>query len=213
VIPNESARRGRLDDRKRELIFGCTLSAFVGSFSLLERKWAIRFLPLFGTLTLLTVLLLYSSFISIFFREIVPALMASDSGRGAGRLVADLGRAVGRVPSFYGYIYPPLSVVGLYLAYRRVKPDVFTAVAAYGVAFLILICLRGLGGPLFKDLKEILFVGPFVALTAGACLEIMGVYGRRSRVVSVLLLGGLIVFGLCKYNSYLQPWVSLVGVS
>ena len=63
------------------------------------------------------------------------------------------------------------------------------------MAFAALVLLRAFGGGLFKDLKEITFVAPLVALLAAALAQ--GV-ARLSRPAAVLLLAGVVAGNLAR---------------
>ena len=183
------------------------LGAFVLMIGLLERRLARRVLPLFAVLALLTVAVLYRPFVVTFFHEIVPAIAAEpEPGLSTWRAVP---LAFSRIPLFYGYVYPVLAFLGLLIIQRQAKAPLFRCIAAYALAFIVLMLLRGWGGRLFQDLKEILFVGPLVALTAGTALEALAARGGLAKAAAIAILFGLIGFGIAKYVSYLMPWVRL----
>jgi hypothetical protein len=83
--------------------------------------------------------------------------------------------------------------------------------AAYGLSFLGLLALRAVSG-MFKDLKEFVYVGPFVAITAGVALDSLWRRGRWGRLAAVLVAAGLIGFGLAKYGEYFRMHTGLAGL-
>jgi hypothetical protein len=83
---------------------------------------------------------------------------------------------------------------------------------AYGLAFFLLVVLRGVSGGLFKDLKEILFVGPLMALGAGATLETLLARRGYRALAAWLIILSFIAFGLERYRSYFLAHASLVGL-
>ena len=149
-----------------------------------------------------------------FLFEIVPALAhgggvaapASATGPAPGGLLA----AMARVPLFYGWGFPALAVAGLVLVRGQADAPARNAVTAYGLAFVALVLMRGLGGGLFRDLKEITFVGPLVAVTAGASLETLARRGRRGWIAVVLLAVGLLGFWAERYRFYFSTYDSAV---
>jgi hypothetical protein len=82
---------------------------------------------------------------------------------------------------------------------------------AYGLAFLALVLMRGLGGGLFRDLKEITFVAPLVAVAAGASLDSLARRGGRSpRAALLLITVGLLAFTAERYRFYFTTYTSAV---
>jgi hypothetical protein len=154
---------------------------------------------------------LYSRFVSVMIREILPAMLAGGTPAATGLGPAVLA-ALARVPIFYGWGYPALAVAGFVVVQRRASPALFRVVAAYALALLALIALRALSGGLFKDLKEIEFAAPLVALTTGTSLEELARRGRRGVAGAALIACGLIAFSASRYVSYLRAYASLVGV-
>ena len=191
-------------------IFSTT--GFVWLWALLERRLAWRVLSVLCLAVLLTVALLYLPFGFVFVRELLPLLLAggpSTAGLGEG---GGLLAALARIPLFYGYLYPALSVGGLIVIGRHASPAAARVVYAYGLAFLGLVALRAFGGDPFRDLKEITFVGPFVALTAGASLETLAARGRTGRWTAWLVILSLVGFGLWRYHAYFEPVSRLIGL-
>jgi len=188
------------------------LSAFVASFALTERRLAVRALAAWALAALLTIVVLYSSFTLLFFREMAPTLLTSSEATAPGSLLEGMASVLSRVLLFYGYGFPALSIAGLALAYRRKDQAAFRMLTAYGVAFVLLTGLRVLPGGLFKDLKEILFVAPMVAICSGIALEELSRRGRSGQWSTVLILGGLVAFWWGSYRGYWVAYASLAGL-
>jgi len=191
------------------------LGAFIGCASLASLRLAPRLAAGSAFPVGITLGWLYGGFTATFLREIVPALWAARNANGTGAEAAmgeGLASAFARIPIFYGYGYPALAIAGILVMRRRVPGSVFRIVAAYGLAFLMLVVLRGSSGGLFKDLKEILFVGPLVAFASGASLQALASRGGYGKLGAGLVTLGLILFGLQKYRSYLAAYASLAGL-
>ena len=179
------------------------LAAFAGAWAALERRRAWRILSLWALAVVLTVGLLYREFLGQFVFEIFPAALRGGGAGGERLTLGDsLLGALSRIPLFYGWGFPALAVAGLVLARRRADPAVFRVVAAYATAFAALVALRGFSLGLFKDLKEVEFVGPLVALLCGASLDALWEGGRERRAAAVLVLLGLLAFALARYREY-----------
>ena len=190
------------------------LTLFVAFLALLERRRALLLLAILGATATLTVLWLYGSFTRAFLFEIVPALAgggaAASPPASSGAAPAGLVAALSRVPLFYGWGFPALAVAGLLLARRSAAGPARHVVAAYGLAFASLVLMRGLGGGLFRDLKEITFVAPLVAVAAGASLETLWRRGRPGRAAVLLLAAGLLAFSVERYHFYFTTYASAV---
>jgi hypothetical protein len=190
------------------------LALFIVILVLLDRRRAPVLLGVLAAAAGATVLWLYGSFTRAFFLEIVPALAggggvarpASASGPAPGGLLA----AAARLPLFYGWGFPALAVAGLVLVRRQSDDAARRVLAAYGLAFVALVLMRGLGGGLFRDLKEITFVGPLVAVAAGASLDALARRGRRGRTAVLLLAVGLLAFAAERYRFYFSTYDSAV---
>jgi len=148
-----------------------TMSAFLLALALICSRIRWRMVALWLVATLGVVLLLYRTFTFTFITEILPVL-ASGSGRMAGAPSGDSGllAAFERVVLFAGYGYPCLAVAGMGLILHRRDPGA-DALRAYALAFVSLICLRGLSGGLFKDLKEVEFGGPALAILSAIAIQ------------------------------------------
>lgn len=155
------------------------------------------------------ILFLYWPFASTFLGEILPGVW--DAGGAVNTEKETLGHSLGRVPIFFGYSYLPLVLLALPIARSRPDPFSFKALSAYGVSFLALVVLRVLGGGMFNAMKEMLYLGPFIALTAGMTLTQLGEFGRRPKAIAWTIAAGLALFGLVKYVSYITPLTRLAG--
>jgi hypothetical protein len=189
------------------------LTLFIVFLALIERRRALLLLATAAAAAAATVSWLYGSFTREFLFEIVPALargggVATPAAVG-GAATQGLLAVLSRVPLFYGWGFPALAVAGLLLARRVADRAARHVLFAYGLTFVSLVLLRGLGGGLFRDLKEITFVAPLVALTAGASLEALA---RREtgRVAVLLLAAGLLAFTAERYRFYFTAYASAV---
>ncbi len=191
------------------------MSLFTGLAGLLERPLRWRLWLLGGLGGLLTVGLLYRHFTLLFLAEILPAFLGSGATAGSAppldRLTA-LVDALHRIPLFYGWLYPPLVLAGVWVARRRAPGPVFRVLGGFGLVFVLLSLLRGLGGGLFKDLKEIEFASAFVALTAGGALSALAERGPRERALAGLLAAALVAFGAWLSWGYVVTWTRLAGL-
>jgi len=185
-----------------------TVSAFLVVLAIVARR---RALPLLGVLALtvtITVGWLYAPFVKEFFGEILPALlhgarMGTSSGKPAS-LVSNLAR----IPLFFGWGLPILAVGGGVVIWRRVDGAARAVLAAYLGAFLLLFGLRLFGGGLFRDLKETIFVGPLVAILAGAFLERLIEMGQRERWAAAMIIVGVGLVTADRYAGYLKAYMS-----
>jgi hypothetical protein len=191
------------------------LGAFLAALALLERRRAKPLLAVLLATALATILLLYAGFTRAFVTEIVPALLTG-AGRtapsaAAGPPPGGLLEALERVPLFYGWGYPALAAAGLLLLRRKGDAASRSVVAAWGLAFLTLVLLRGLLPGLFRDLKEITFIAPLVAIGVGASLEALARRGRAGAWAVALLAVGLLAFSteraLFYFRGYRPPYM------
>jgi hypothetical protein len=183
------------------------VGGFLTWLGLLERRW--RLLALAAAAGVVVVVCLYLPFAIVFFEEILPAALRGEAKAAAE---ASSSGALSRIPIFFGYAYPLLALGGLVLVRRRASREAWRVVAAYGLTFALLVALRAFGGGLFKDLKEIEFVGPLVALGTGAVLVELARRGAAGRWAAALTAIGLFAFGMGRYAAYLAPRVLLVGL-
>jgi len=190
------------------------LALFVLFLAVLERRRAPVLLGTLATAAGITVLWLYGAFTRAFVFEIVPVLVhgggVATPTPAAGPVPGGLLAALSRVPLFYGWGLPALAVAGLVIVRRQADRPARHVLAAYGLAFVTLVLMRGLGGGLFRDLKEITFVGPLVAVGAGASLQALAARGRRERIAVALLAVGLLAFAAERYRFYFSTYDSAV---
>ncbi|HET7294248.1 MAG TPA: hypothetical protein VFM88_17625, partial [Vicinamibacteria bacterium] len=132
-----------------------TVAAFLLAAAAVERKHAWRLLLVLGASSAITVLWLYHPFLRAFFGEILPAVAGGARMEGSVGTRGGLALTLSRIPLFYGWAWPLLSLAGLALARARGERVAAAALTAYALAFALLAALRGLGGGLFRDLKEI----------------------------------------------------------
>jgi hypothetical protein len=150
--------------------------------------------------------------VALFLREILPAAiagggMAAEGGRPGGGAV----EALSPIPIYYGWGYPAVAVAGFVLLRRRAPPAVLGVLAAYALTAATLVALRAFGGGLFRDLKEIEFAAPLVAVSAGAALEELARRGRAGRWAAALVLAGLVATSAVRYVEYATAYTSLAG--
>jgi hypothetical protein len=184
------------------------LTAFFAAFAALQRRSAKPLLAIAAVAAVVSVACLYLPFLFVFVGEILPAAL----GGGGAAVPAAGGAALARIPLFYGLAYPLLTAAGIMLIARRATPAGRHAVLAYAAAFAVLVALRAFGAGLFKDLKEIEFVGPLVALSTGALIEEIGDRGRTGKWAAAMVTIGLIAFGLGRWWEYLTAHTALVGL-
>ncbi len=123
-----------------------------------------------------------------------------------------LTQALARVPLFYGWLLVPLALVQLLRWRSRVDALAYRVLLAYGASFLVLVALRGLAGGLFKDMKEIEFVAPWVALLAGTALEDLWRAGGWRRAASLLLTGAIALWATTFSCALFRTWTRLAGL-
>jgi hypothetical protein len=186
------------------------LSLFSAFLAWFERRRMPALLLFWGLVATATVLLVYLPFTVIFFTEILPAL-ASGEGGGTENPPAGFPMVLYRVGLFFGFGFPAIAFAGFLLVWRSGERWASGVLAAYGLSFLGLLTLRAVSG-MFKDLKEFVYVGPFVAVTAGVALDSLWRRGRFWRLAAVLVAAGLIGFGLAKYGEYFRQHTGLAGL-
>jgi hypothetical protein len=186
------------------------LSLFSLFLAWLERKRLPLLLFFWGAVAAAAVLLVYLPFTIQFFTEILPALAAGGTG-ATENPPAGLAVALLRVTYFYGYGFPAIAIAGFLLARREKEKWAVRILTAYGLSFLGLLALRAVSG-MFKDLKEFVYVGPFVAVTSGAALASLWRRGKWGRAAAVFVAAGLIGFGLSKYAEYFRQHTGLAGL-
>jgi hypothetical protein len=186
------------------------LSGFALSWALFEARVRSRVLAAWAVAAVGVVALLYADFSRTFLVEIVPALWTGSPAPVEGlRSSGGLLEALGRIPLFFGWGYPPLVAAGFLLARRNLKAASFHVVAAYASSFLLLVLLRALPGGMFRDLKEVTYAAPLFAICAGASVDAIA---ARSRLAAWLVAVTLIAFGVTRYWGYLTPVTRLAGL-
>jgi len=186
------------------------LSLFSALLAYFERKRMPALLLFWGLVATAAIVLVYLPFTVVFFTEILPAL-ASGEGGGTENRPAGFAVALLRVTFFYGIGFPAIAIAGFLLVWRDGEKWAGKILAAYGLSFLGLLVLRAVSG-MFKDLKEFVYVGPFVAVTVGVALDSLWRRGRWGRLAAVLVAAGLIGFGLAKYGEYFREHTGLAGL-
>jgi hypothetical protein len=189
------------------------LTLFTGLAAVFCRPIAWRILASAGAAGAITVGWLYADFVVLFVREILPSALSAGGMAGeGGRASGGIAGALSRLPIFYGWGYPALAVAGFVLLRRRAPPPLARVLVAYALTVGLLVALRAFGGGLFRDLKEIEFAAPLVALGAGAALEEVAGRGTAGRWAAALLTGGLLAFSLARYLEYVHTSTTLVGL-
>jgi len=184
-----------------------TLSFFTCGLALVARRRALSLLLVAAAAGVTTIALLYLQFVRAVVTEILPAI--SQGAASAGSEAIGPMAVLARIPLFYGYGFPLFAIAGLILARR--SPSAFKTLVAYGFAFTALLALRSISGA-FKDLKELVFIGPFVAIATGVCLESLAARGRSGRFAAVAVTCGLAAFGLSKLAEYAWFHTRLAGL-
>ena len=183
------------------------LSLLTSFLAASDWRRAPRLLAMWTAIGLATLVLLYFPFVTSLFTEIIPTL-ADGSGPGAPPGIGAL-KALGRIHMFYGLGFPALAIAGFLLA--RNKPESFRILAVYAATFIALVGLRALSGT-FKDLKELVFIGPFIATTAGLSLVSLASRGRSGKFAAVAVAVGLAGFGLGKLGEYAALHTTLAAL-
>jgi hypothetical protein len=186
------------------------LSLFTGFFALFASAKRLPILLAWAFLGTATVLLLYFPFLVALFTEIVPAL-AAGGGETVENPAAGVWGALYRIYLFFGIGFPALAIAGFLLLWRDSERWVRNVLAVYGASFVALLALRA-GSGMFKDLKELVFVAPLIAITTGASLDTLWKRGNAGRLAAVLVAGGLLAFGLAKYGEYQAMHARLAGL-
>lgn len=183
-----------------------TVSAFLLVLALLESKIRWRVVGLWLAAVGGVVLVLYRGFTFTFLTEILPTLLTG-SGRMSTAVSEDTGTLVAafsRIVLFAGWGFPCFALAGLALIAKR-REAAATVLKSYALAFLGLVLLRGLSGGLFKDLKEVEFGGPAMAILTALALDRMGPDRARR-----LVLAGLVATGVWMQYGHFKQWSGLV---
>jgi hypothetical protein len=181
------------------------LGAFAGILSLLTRR--VAFISHYFAAAVVTVIALYLPFLT----EAVTQLWTTGLGAAGGRPSDGLLTALWRVSHFYGYAAIALAIPGIVILYRKTKPHVRHIVSSYLSSFAVLLTLRAATGT-FKDLKEILYVGPLMAIAAGASIDTVYKKGRAGKIAAAAMIAGLILFWAIRYREFLEPHITFAGL-
>ncbi|MCU0242300.1 MAG: hypothetical protein MUF51_07740, partial [Vicinamibacteria bacterium] len=178
------------------------LSAFFGLWASWDRKRRLALIAIWAGALFLTISTLYGPFVWRFIQEILPSLLTPHTSVAGTGVVPPPGilDALNRIPIFYGYGLPLIALAGLISLKRRVAPERYKIVLTYALTFIALVALRGFSHGLLKDLKEIEFVAPLVALLAGCFLE--DLRDRLGRLVAALITLALLVISCDKLIEY-----------
>ena len=211
------------DQKATALLFAATLatfltyvsslfntSAFLVVLALLAAGIRFRVVAVWLVAAVAVVFGLYGDFTVTFLREVLPAIV-SGAGHATGGESAvasnDPGSVVGafsRIVMFSGYGFPLFALAGFVMIARRRDPAA-TVVKAYALAFLSLVLLRGLSFGLFKDLKEIEYGGPALAILTAVALN------RIERgVARWFIAAGLVLSGIWAQYGHFETWSQLV---
>ena len=211
------------DPRSLALLFAATLaafltyvsslfntSAFLAMLALLAAavRWRVAALWLLAAMAV--VFGLYGDFTVLFVRQIVPAILSGTAQAAASAPTpppddpGGLLNAFSRVVLFAGYGFPLLAGAGFALIAKR-KDEAATVVKAYALAFLSLVLLRGLSFGLFKDLKEVEYGGPLLAVLAA-----VAVVRIESRAARGLVAAGLVLASVWMQYGHFERWSQLV---
>lgn len=185
-----------------------TVSLFLVMLAILARKQAPRLLAILTGAILVPLLWLYAPFLREFVTEILPAVFNGAKMAGTTTATPGLLAALRRIPLFYGYGCPALAIAGFVLIWRRADSRTMQVVTAYTLAFLALVGLRAFGGGLFRDLKEITFVGPLMASLSAVAIAEIARMRRSGRVAAIMIVLGLAWFGMSRYRFYLETYAS-----
>jgi hypothetical protein len=188
------------------------LTSFIGFFAVLQRKLTWRVLAVGAGAGVVTILLLYYSFTLTFIEEILPNLPSANSDASKTSPFVGTLMAFDRLRHFYGFGVLALAMAGIVIIRRYCTPHGFRTLAAYGLSFLFLIALRGLSLGFFKDLKEILYMGPWIAVTAGMSIASLASRGRPGRTAAALIVCSLVIYWSGKYIEYFTAYASLAGL-
>lgn len=184
-------------------------TCFALAFALASAETRVRAITAWAAAALIAVVGLYGSFTRTFLTEIVPSMLAGD-GVSADRhvdasLVTNLVGALDRVVLFGGWGFALFALAGAALLVRRGGP---AAIRAYLASFVALLLLRGLSFGLLKDLKEVEYGAPLLALLAAVALVELAV---RSRTAAALAVAGLVGFGVLEQRGHFERWSGIVG--
>ncbi|MEO8500294.1 MAG: hypothetical protein ABI565_05215 [Vicinamibacteria bacterium] len=211
------------DTRSIALLFAATLatfltyvsslfntSAFLVMLALIASRLRWRIIGVWLVAAIAVVFGLYGDFTIQFVRDIGPAILSGSGHAAASAAAATPGErgsllgAFSRVFQFAGYGFPLFAVAGFAVVVKR-RDAAISVVKAYALAFLSLVLLRGLSFGLFKDLKEVEYGAPLLALLTAVALG--RIEGRAARW---LVAAGLVVSGVWMQYGYFETWSQLV---
>jgi hypothetical protein len=185
-----------------------TVGATLVLLAAFERRHAARLLAVLALTAGITVAWLYAPFVREFVTEIVPAVVHGARMQRGLDVPTGPAAALARIPMFFGFGLPLLSVAGYFLLRRHLDRAALSVINAYALAFITLFALRALGGGLFRDLKETTFVGPLVAILTATTLSMLARSGRGGRAAAALVVIGLALFSAERYRDYLAIYAS-----
>jgi hypothetical protein len=191
-----------------------TVSAFLLCLALLARPRARALVGLWLGGALACVLLLYAPFVRSFVTEILPSMLQAapaSAPEPAAPEATGLLAAARRLPLFFGWSTLAVAAGGALLARRRLSPEGRPVLAAWALAFFVLLGLRAFGGGLFRDLKEISFVSTLVAIAAAAVVAHLG--EKHGRWPAGLALAALVTLGLGRAAEFRAGYASGVTAS
>jgi hypothetical protein len=181
------------------------LGAFTAVVTILTKR--VVLFSLWLAAAVVTVITLYLPFLT----EAIPHLWNAGLGAAGGRASSGFLTALWRVGHFYGYATIALAIMGTVILYRKGKPHVRAIALSYLSSFALLLILRAVTGT-FKDLKEILYVGPFMAIAAGVSIDAIYRRGRTGKAASLATIAGLILFWALRYREFLKPNITFAGL-
>ena len=184
------------------ILFSC-------SFAFFNRKQAQKLAIMTVVVSSTTVLLLYLPFLSSVIFNIIPQLLERTNDLTRLGASTDIQSVLERIPLFFGYGFPALSIAGFICA--RKSNESFRFLSIVGLTFIGLLSLRA-SSVTFKDLKELVFIGPFIVMTVSLSLDTLFAKGRAGRFAAVAITVGLVGFGLSKIIEYMTLHTQLAGL-
>ena len=144
-----------------------------------------------------------------FIFNIIPQLLEKTNDFTRLGASTDIQSVLERIPLFFGYGFPALSIAGFICARKSNKSFRFLSIV--GLTFIGLLSLRA-SSVTFKDLKELVFIGPFIVMTVSLSLDTLFEKGRAGRFAAVAITVGLVGFGLSKIIEYMTLHTQLAGL-
>ncbi len=185
-----------------------TVSAFllVAAVMISQVRWPL--VALWGVTISGIVFGLYGRFTHTFLTEILPAILSGSARMAVAAPSEDTGTlpaAFARIVLFGGYGFPLFAIAGLVIVVRRRREAAARVLLTYAVAFISLVCLRGLSGGLFKDLKEVEFGGPAMTILSALALSHLDSLAARRFIIF-----GLVITGMWMQYGHFERWSRLV---